>query len=269
MNGILSVCDLSFSYPEKDVVKNVTFDMGQGDVVCLMGPNGCGKTTLLDNIMSIHQASKGEIFLMEKPLSKYNRRDVAKHMAYVPQIHQVVFPYTVEQIVMMGRTAHVGQLGEPGIKDMENCRKAMEMVGISDFAKKPYNQLSGGEIKLVLLARALSQQARLLVMDEPTANLDFKNELVFLETIVKLNMMDKLSILIATHSPVHAFYFQEKGLNVEVIMMSEGAVYSKGSPEHVITEENISNVYGVRSRIFKEMCTDGSSIRSMALLGTL
>lgn len=268
MNRLLEVVDLSFAYPTKKIFDRISFDMHQGDVLCLMGPNGCGKTTLLDNIMSVHQPTAGEIHLSGKSLTKYRRKEVAHKIAYVPQIHQVVFPYTVEQIVLMGRTAHVGFFGEPGDHDELLAKEALELVGITDLSKKPYSQLSGGEIKLVLLARALSQKAPLLVMDEPTANLDFKNELVFLETVVRLNRKDHIAVLLATHSPEHAFYFQAKGCNVHAMMMNHGSMVAQGSPEVVITEENIKAVYGVKSRIREEMDTDGTPVRSITLLGT-
>lgn len=269
MSLVLEVSDLSFSHPTKEVFRHVEFSMGPGEIVCLMGPNGCGKTTLLDSILSIHSFEEGSIRLFDQDLARMQRRELAQKMAYVPQVHQVVFPYTVEQIVLMGRTAHLGQFGEPKAKDRRLCREAMDLVGILDLANKPYSQLSGGEVKLVLLARALSQKAPLLVMDEPTANLDFKNELMFLETVVRLNRMDGISVLMATHSPEHAFYFQGKGLEVQAIMMNEGRVVSQGKPDEVITEENIQKVYGVCARIHKEWNGDGTLVRSIALLGTL
>lgn len=269
MNKVLEVNDLAFSYPTKEVFRDIHFSMDSGDVVCLMGPNGCGKTTLLDNVMSILTPSTGSIRLFGKSLEVYRRKELAQKIAYVPQIHQVVFPYTVEQVVLMGRTSHVGPFEEPRSEDRELCRQAMAMVGIEPLSDKPYNQLSGGEIKLVLLARALSQQARLLILDEPTANLDFKNELLFLETVVALNRKDGISILMATHSPEHGFYFQGKGLSVQGIMMSRGAVVAQGKPDLVVTEENVQKVYGVRSRLHTELDEDGTLVRSITLLGTV
>lgn len=268
MNRILEITDLTFSYPSKDVFQSLSLSMNKGDVICLMGPNGCGKTTLIDNVMSIHTPANGQIQLLGKSLEEYSRKNLARYIAYVPQLHQVVFPYTVEQVVLMGRTAHVGQFGSPGNNDLERCFEAMKLVGVSHMAQKPYSQLSGGEVKLVLLARALCQQTPLIVMDEPTANLDFKNEMIFLETVVHLNQKDDLSILMATHSPEHAFYFQSKGLRVHAVMMHEGRIFAQGKPEEVITEENIRQVYGVRSRIHAHEGDQGTNVRSIALLGT-
>ncbi|HHT50892.1 MAG TPA: ABC transporter ATP-binding protein [Eubacteriaceae bacterium] len=269
MEEILKVSNLSFSYPSKNIFSEVSFSLRKGEIICLMGPNGCGKTTLLDNIMAILHYDKGEITLMGKPIYNYKRREIAQNIAYVPQIHNVVFPYTVEQVVMMGRTAHLGYFGEPGPKDIEYCNKAIEKVGISHLAKKPYSQLSGGEVKLVLLARALSQNSPLIVMDEPTTNLDFKNILLFLETIVDLSKKENISILMATHSPEHAFFFQSKGIVVKAALMSNGIIKDFGEPEKVISEENIKTVYGVNAKINTEYTENNHKIRSITLLGTI
>ncbi len=269
IKDILEVTNLSFSYPTKKVFQHISLSLKRGEVICLMGPNGCGKTTLIDNIMSILIPDDGEIVLMGKPINSYKRREIAQNIAYVPQIHNVVFPYTVEQVVMMGRTAHLGYFGQPSSEDLSYCNKALEKVGIGHLAQEPYSQLSGGEVKLVLLARSLCQHTPLIIMDEPTANLDFRNELLFLETIVDLTTKENISILMATHSPEHAFFLQSKGLTINAALMCSGSIEGIGEPNQVISEENIERIYGVKARIHTEYNEKGKELKAITLLGTV
>ena len=269
MREVLQIYNLSFSYGEKEIFNNISLGMHPGEILCLMGPNGCGKTTLIDNIMAIHRPSAGEIELMGEPLSKYKRYEIAQNIAYVPQIHDITFPYTVKEIVMMGRTAYTGFFGEPKPEDEAISLKALEKVGILDFADKPYSRLSGGEVKLVLLARALGQKTSLIIMDEPTAHLDFKNELLFLETIVGLCSKEDIAVLMATHSPSHAYYFAAKGLNCHAAMMNKGRLVSYGVPDQVVTEKNIADVYGVRAKISAEYDSSGIEMKTVTLFETV
>lgn len=269
MKEVLSVKNLSFSYASKDVFHDISLSMSSGEILCLMGPNGCGKTTLIDNIMRIHKPKYGKITLMGQPIDSYKRREIAQNISYVPQIHNITFPYTVKEIVMMGRTAYTGLFSEPKREDEIICKEALEKVGIVHLAEKPYNKMSGGEVKLVLLARALSQHTPLIIMDEPTAYLDFKNELLFLETIVELCCKEQIAVLIATHSPDHAFYFASKDLKVKGALMCEGHMAAYGDPDIVITEKNIERVYGVKAKINSETNDLGSKIKTITLLRTV
>ena len=212
MNGIIEVKDLSFFYGEKKVFEDLTLEIKRGEVFCLLGPNGCGKTTLIDCLMALHRPSAGSIDLCGRPLSGYKRHEIAQKVAFVPQIHSPSFPYTVKEVVLMGRTAYTGAFSAPGKKDEEIAIEAIGRVGMLSFADRAYTSLSGGEMKLVLLARALGQESDVIIMDEPTAHLDFRNELLFLETIGELVRKNGISVLIATHSPTHAFYFEGLGI---------------------------------------------------------
>jgi iron complex transport system ATP-binding protein len=217
-----------------------------------MGPNGCGKTTLLDNVMAIHKPGAGKIDLMGAPLQSYKRLQIARHIAYVPQTHQIAFPYTVWEVVLMGRTAHMGAFGSPQPEDEDIALAALEKTGMAYFADTPYDRLSGGEVKLVLLARALGQQTALLVMDEPAAHLDLKNELLFLETFARLCREEHIAVLMATHSPSHPFFFEGKGLDCRTAMMGHGKILACGRPEDTVTAETIRQVYGVQAKITEE-----------------
>jgi iron complex transport system ATP-binding protein len=264
---VLNVSGLSFAYGDKEIFSDLSFSLRAGEILCLMGPNGCGKTTLLDNIMAIRRPGSGIIELMGKPLKTYKRHQIARHIAYVPQIHDITFPYTAKEIVLMGRTAYTGVFGEPKPEDEEIALDALAKVGIRHFADTPYSRLSGGELKLALLARALGQRAALIIMDEPTAHLDFKNELMFLETISELSSKENIAVLIATHSPAHAFYFDARGLDCRAAMMARGAIVAEGRPDDVVTVHHIEEVYGVKAGITLDQ-RDGMAMKTVTLFGT-
>ncbi len=252
MTDILSVQDLIFSYGRHRVLTNVSLTASPGEVTCLLGPNGCGKTTLLDCIMALHKPESGRVMLSGRNIEQVKRHEIARKIAYVPQIHDVTFPYTVREIVLMGRTAYAGAFSRPTQADEQLADAAIERIGIAHYADTPYSRLSGGEIKLVLLARALAQKSRLLLLDEPTAHLDMNNELRFLQTLAELCRDESITAIMATHAPEHAFYFEAQGLPVKAAMMSGGHVAYTGRPEQVITAENILSVYGIHSKIVRD-----------------
>ena len=209
------------------------------------------------------------IRLCGKPVNEMKRHEIAQKIAYVPQTHDATFPYTVREMVLMGRTAFTDTFSKPSEEDEQICSEVLQRIGIEKFSDRPYNMLSGGEIKLVLLARALVQKTPLLLMDEPTAHLDFKNELMFLETVAELCASEDITVILATHTPDHAFYFDDWGLNVKAVMMSCGGLNCIGTPEEIITAENIQNVFGVRSKIIKDTDENGNKCRTVMLLHTL
>lgn len=266
---LLAVSDLAFAYGQKQVFSQLSFTMQEGEILCIMGPNGCGKTTLLDNILAVHQPSAGDIRIAGKSIQTYQRREIAQQIAYVPQIHQITFPYTVKEVVMMGRTAYTGLFSEPKAEDETICLEALAKVGMADFAERPYSQLSGGEIQMVLLARALGQKTKLILMDEPTAHLDFKNELVFLETVTELVKTEGIAILMATHAPAHAFYFEAKGAPTRTLLMQNGQIFAAGAPSAVITETAIQQVYGVAAKIDTVLDEQGQEMRTITLFHSI
>jgi iron complex transport system ATP-binding protein len=218
--------------------------------------------------MALKKPQAGEIHLCGKPINEYKRHELARKIAYVPQVHDVTFPYTVREIVLMGRTAYAGIFGKPAKKDEDICDWAIRRIGIERFADKPYNRLSGGEVKLVLLARALGQKAPLMLMDEPTAHLDYRNELIFLETVVSQCIAEGITAIIATHAPDHAFYLASKGLDVTAVMMSGGGIECGGKPDDVITDDNIRAVYGVKAKILTDKDENGFIRKRVMLLQT-
>ena len=248
---ILSVKDLCFSYGTHRALDGVSFEMQRGEILCVMGPNGSGKSTLIDCIMGIHRPERGTILLDGKNVPAYSRQEIAQHAAYVPQNHSVTFPYTVREAVLLGRTAYLSAFGTPTAADERQAERALQRVGIQHLADRPYGSISGGELRLVLLARALCQQTPLVLMDEPTAHLDYRNELLFLETVSALCREDGISVLIATHAPDQAFYFESAGCRVSALFLEKGVLAAKGRPSDIITESRLAEVYGVRARILE------------------
>jgi iron complex transport system ATP-binding protein len=235
---MLQVENLRFAYvSDQPVLKDVTFDFNNRDVLCVLGPNGTGKTTLLRCLLGLARASGGRITLDGKDLTTAPARVRASYMAYVPQASTIAFPYEAEEIVLMGRIAHLKLGGSPSKNDKAVCRKAMESLGISHLRRKMFNQLSGGERQLVLVARAMSQQARILAMDEPTANLDYGNQARILRLIHHL-AEEGYSILLVTHFPDHAFL-----ACTQAVLMKDGVVKARGSPETVITSDSLTGLY--------------------------
>jgi iron complex transport system ATP-binding protein len=245
------------------VLRGVDLALQPGELVCLMGVNGCGKSTLLDCALGVSAPSAGHVLLDGAPVGSHRPAQIARRLAYVPQVHDRSFPYLAEQIVLMGRTAHQAGLGSPGADDLAIARASLERCGIGHLAARPYTQLSGGEMQMVMLARALAQETSVILMDEPTAHLDFKNELLFLETVVGLIREQSASILMATHSPNHAFYFENRGLDVRVAMMHEGRIHAEGHPGDVLRPELIAELYDVEVSVLEGVAVDGSAIRQL------
>lgn len=266
---ILNIDRLSFSYNETPLICDLSLSVDAGEVVCLLGPNGAGKTTLLDCVLGFYRPNEGSITIGGKETAAYSRAQLAKQVAYVPQKHAPSFPYSVREVVRMGRTAHAGLLGIPGKEDAAICDAVLRQVGLEDFADRPYTSLSGGELKLVLLARALAQKAPLMILDEPTSSLDFKNEMRFLETLVQLAQREKIGILMATHALQHAFWFESKGLPVKVALLSKGKPARLGTPKDLLTPETLAEVYGVRAAVNETTNDRGEVMRTITLFGSL
>ena len=265
---ILRIQNLSFSYDREPLLNDLSLSVDRGGIVCLLGPNGSGKTTLLDCALGFHKNYGGSVTLCGKDVRSYSRKQVAENAAYVPQLHTPTFPYSVREVVLMGRTAQIGLFGAPREEDHEICEDALRRVGMLSFAERPYTSLSGGELKRVLLARALAQKAPLIVLDEPTSSLDFKNELMFLETLAHLVREDGISVLMATHALQHPFYFESQRLPVQAVMLDRGKPAQTGKPSELLTPRTLFDVYGVRASILETTYENGSKIKSIAVFGS-
>ena len=249
---MLKVSGLSFQYEKtRDILKDVSFEMESGDILCLLGPNGTGKTTLLRCLLSLNKATSGRIQINETDVTKVNAQKRAKLMAYVPQANNVLFPYKSWEIVMMGRVSHLGSGRSPGAKDWSVVNEVMDRLGITPLAHKTFNRMSGGEKQMIMVARALAQDARILIMDEPTASLDYSNQVKILRTIKKLSE-EGYSILMTSHFPDHAFLAGSK-----VALLNDGVIVAKGLPEEVVTTESLSALYQTPVHVTEAFMEEG------------
>lgn len=263
MKSTIQVNNASFSYGDKLIFSGINFNVKQGEVFCILGPNGCGKTTLLDCILGLLKLNEGNIFIDEDDLINVKSNKIAEKMAYVPQIHQKSFPYTVKEIVLMGRAYKTTFFSSPTNEDKDIAWEAMKKVGIIHLADTPYTQISGGECQLVMIARALAQQPKIIIMDEPTSHLDFKNEIVLLETVVDLVTENNISIVMATHFPNHAYYFENNHVPTTLGLMNNGIFEQVGSPSKVLSESNIQKIYQINSKILNYDVDEYTSVRQI------
>jgi iron complex transport system ATP-binding protein len=211
----------------------------KGEFVGVIGPNGSGKTTLLKMLYRLLSPQKGEILFELVPIRKMDRADIAKRIGVVAQETQLLFPFSVLETVLMGRSPYLGHLMFESEKDLEIAKKAMEWTETLSFSERPMDELSGGERKRVFIARALAQEPEVILLDEPTANLDIHHQMDFLDLILTLNRERGLTILMASHDMNVASEFCDR-----LILLQEGRIYQIGTPDEVITKENIEKVYG-------------------------
>lgn len=235
---MLTVKGLSFAYsPDRMILKDISLALASHDILCLLGPNGTGKTTLLRCLLSLSKMKSGSIEIDGHDLTKISAKNRAELMAYVPQATMMAFPYEAREVVLMGRVTHLATGGRPTNKDRALADEAMEQLGILHMSRSLFNEMSGGEKQLVLVARALAQQAKIMIMDEPTANLDYSNQVKMLQ-VIKTLAEQGYSILMTSHFPDHTFLACNK-----VVLMRDGLVMAQGIPEDIVTTENLSKLY--------------------------
>ena len=242
---MLEVNALAFGFPGRTLGRDVSFSLPEGEVLCVLGPNGGGKTTLFRTLMGFLPSQEGEILFEKTPLHSLPRPQIARRVGYVPQGHSAYFAFTVRQFVLMGRSAHLRGFMVPGKRDREIAERALESLGISQVADKPITEVSGGERQLALIARALAQEPRLLVMDEPTASLDFGNQVRVMERILALASTG-ITILFSSHDPDHAFLAAHR-----VLLLGQGHALGLGAPREVIHSAALERLYGVKVSVLE------------------
>ncbi|RKD25846.1 hypothetical protein BEP19_02620 [Ammoniphilus oxalaticus] len=235
---MLEVKDLYFSHSkQRPILNGLSFSLEKGDVLCILGPNGVGKSTLIRCLLGIYDVQSGDVYIHGSNMKQLDARQVAQKVAYVPQSTTVVFPYSVFDMVIMGRNPHIGYLSAPSKKDQQIANDIIKQIGISHLKHRVFSELSGGEKQMALVARALVQQADIMIMDEPTASLDYGNESKILRLIKQISETG-ISIVLITHAPNHAFLAGNK-----VAIMKGGRIQAYGSPSEVITSERLSALY--------------------------
>lgn len=256
---LLEVRDVTCGYsPEKPIIKNVNFTLDKGDVCCILGPNGVGKTTLFKTVLSLIKPLKGTVCVNGSDTSGWTPKQIAGCFAYVAQAHTPNFSYLVKDIAMMGRLGSVRAGRQPSSKDYEIVEQALEDVGIRHLRDKVYTEISGGERQLLMIARALAQQPEILIMDEPTANLDYGNMLLVIKCVRELAEKG-LCVIFTTHMPDQAFMCEAK---TELLFRGAPPVF--GSARDVITEKNLYEAYHSDIQILEVMGADGVPFRVVA-----
>lgn len=239
----LELKNVTCGYGNKTVVHRVSLPVDSGEVLYLLGPNGSGKTTLFKTILGLLKLQGGEILVGGENIGNWPRSRIARVMGYIPQAHNPPFPYKVMDVVLMGRTAHLGAFASPSEKDVKIAEEAIDALNISYLGDKVYTEISGGERQLVLIARALAQQSRILIMDEPTSNLDFGNQMMVLRQVRRLARLG-LAVVMSSHFPGHALLNATK-----VLLLHQGKTYGIGKPEETVTEESLKIMFGVDVKI--------------------
>lgn len=253
---LLELDRVSCGYQTKVISSNISLQVESGEILSLLGPNGVGKTTLFKTVLGFLKILDGEIRLDGESITHWSRGKLARAVAYVPQAHTPPFPFTVLDVVLMGRTAHLSVVSSPSKKDRHIADSVLDALHIRYLRNQIYTEISGGERQMVLIARALAQQPKILIMDEPTSNLDFGNQVKVLEQIQTL-AKSGLGIFMTTHFPDHTFLCSTK-----VALMQRGAPFQVGDVDEIVTEQNLQSAYGVDVRIIKKNISKAVCLRS-------
>jgi cobalamin transport system ATP-binding protein len=250
MNPAIQTQSLTFAYKDKPVLDDISLSVNKGEMVGLIGPNGSGKTTLL-KIFSAVLTGDGEVQLNGRNAQTYGRRELSRLFAMVPQDNQILFPYTVAEIVLMGRACYHSPLALEGERDLEVARASMELTDSLAFSDRYLHELSGGEKQRVIIARALAQEPQILLLDEPSAFLDLKHQVQVFELMRRLNREQGLTIIAALHDLNLAALFFPR-----LVILRDGKIYRDGTPKEVLTEETIREVYEIQVRVQQDLYGD-------------
>lgn len=247
MKNIIEGKGISFSYDGSEVIKNVDISISDGRFIGLLGANGSGKSTLLKILCGILNIKNGNILYENKELRHISKREVARRISYVPQHSTFGFPFTVSEVIQMGRAPYIGRFEFEGERDREIVFNVMETLGLLHLQDRLVSEISGGEKQLTSLARALAQEPEIMILDEPATFLDFKHKTEIFKILWKLKEERQISILAATHDIFSSLSFFD-----EIIILKDGEIFAKGNCEEVLTGEILSQAYGTEVRVRKD-----------------
>jgi len=239
MNTTILAQNIGYAYGELNVLKDISFSVKQGDFFIIIGPNGSGKTTLLKCISGILRSRTGRLELLRAPIQDYSRKSLARRIALVPQTAPVDFPFTVIEVVLMGRSPHLGILGIEHERDLKIARQAMDFTGITSLAHRKIDQLSGGEQQRVMIARAICQEPKIILLDEPTASLDLAHQVRVMDLMEQLRDEKKVTVLMVSHDINLAALYANR-----LMLLKAGQIVSLGPPASVLTFRTLEEAYG-------------------------
>ena len=240
----LSVQSLCFSYDTTPLLKDIHFSLDTGQFVCVLGKNGAGKSTLFQCILNLQKKYTGQISLDGQNIKTLKEKELAKSIAYIPQIHKQSFAFSVFDTVLMGTAASLSPFSTPKETQKEIAMEALRLMGVEKYASRSFSHLSGGEQQMVLIARALAQKAPILIMDEPCSNLDYGNQIRLLKKLKQLSALGYL-VLLSTHNPEHAFLFADK-----VLVLHNGNTMALGKPQEVLTASLLEEIYNIPIQLY-------------------
>jgi len=259
----LNINGITFFYDSVKALDDITFEVNEGEVLGVIGPNGSGKTTLLRCINMVLKPKVGTVFIDGENILELDRKDIAKKIAVVPQNSTIRFPFTLFDIVLMGRTPHLGRLDRETPEDIEIAKKAMKITKTLHLADRLIDEVSGGERQRVIIARALTQEPKILLLDEPTLHLDINHQLEILELIKKLARKNKLIVILTSHDLNLASRYCDR-----LVLLNTGRIYSIGKPQNVLTRDNIKEVYNIEVEINYNKRTKSLNIIPVAVINT-
>lgn len=246
--SILEVEKLSFSYGSKPVFSDISFQIEKGELFCLAGPNGCGKSTLLHCILGHLKYQSGDVLINNRSIRLYSPEKLADRLAYVPQNHTRSFPYRVLDVVTMGQVRNKSLFSRKNKRE-DLALAILEELGVSHLAEEEYTMLSGGELQMVLIARALCQDSDILILDEPTAHLDIKRTQCILNFLFRFAREKEKSVIISTHDFNHPLQFEDMGANIKMALMDHGKISRVGTPLSLLSSDSLEQMYQIKSCI--------------------
>jgi iron complex transport system ATP-binding protein len=239
MKNAIAIDRLSYAYGKSAVLKHVRFSVASGDFFVIIGPNGSGKTTLMKLMAGLEKLPEGKLSILGREIQNYKKKDLARKIAFVPQEVPTDFPFTVMEVVLMGRSPYQGTLGLERARDVEKARQAITFTGISHLADRKLNALSGGERQRVFIARAICQEPEIMLLDEPTASLDLAHQIRIMDLMEKLQQEKKITIVMVSHDLNLAAMY-----GTRLLLLNKGEIVKIGLPEEVLTFQTLEDAYG-------------------------